>query len=437
MHRRVLAAAATLAFVYAFVPAVRGEEGLWQTDFEAAKAKAKAEKKYLLVDFTGSDWCIWCKRLKSEVFDKDEFQNAAPKHFVLVELDFPNDKSKQSDELKDQNDSLRKKYKIQGFPTVLMMDPEGQVIAHTGYEPGGPEGYIKQLGEFRDVYATVVKMKEELASAKGIARAKLLDKIIDAYAKLNNEGDELIGWSKEIVSLDADNKGGLKTKHEFRLGMADFSELKKKHKLTEAKAALEKALALNGITAEQKQTGYMAEGELCFEQHDFSGVVKALQRVVEIDSKSKEGNQAKGMIERFKPMLDAQEAVAKLKSKLDGTEGEDRAKLLDKLIEAQTKVLPLMPSQGAIRDIEKWSREIVTLDPDNKAGLKTKYEFRNKMMEASAQIRSKSFDKAHATLDEAAALPGLKDDQKNVIEQLRKRLPKDKDESASAEKSQK
>ena len=114
-HRRIVAAALALGCMCAFAPAVRGEEGLWQTDFSAAKAKAKSEKKFLLVDFTGSDWCIWCKRLKAEVFDKDEFQNEAPKHFVLVELDFPSTK-KLPDELKQQNETLQKKYEIHGFP---------------------------------------------------------------------------------------------------------------------------------------------------------------------------------------------------------------------------------------------------------------------------------------------------------------------------------
>ena len=436
MHRRVLAAAIALGCMYAFAPAVRGEDGLWRTDFEAAKAKAKAEKKFLLVDFTGSDWCVWCKRLKAEVFDKDEFQNEAPKHFVLVELDFPSTK-KLPDELKEQNDKLQKKYKIGGFPTVLVLDPEGEVVAHTGYQPGGPQTYVKQLDEFLDVYATVVKMKQDLESSKGLARAKLLDKLIDAYVKLNNESDELTGWSKEIVSLDTGNKAGLRVKHEFRLFMAECNTLKEKQKYAGAKAALRKALALNGISSEQRQSCYMAEGELCLMQRDFTGIVKCLQRAIDADPNSHEASQAKAAIERFKPIVDAQEAVAKLKSQLDGAEGLDRAKMLDKLIEAQMKLVPLMPSQAAIRDIEKWSREIVSLDAENKAGLKTKYEFRTKVMDAGAQIRSKAFDKARATLDEAAALPGLKKDQKAMLDQLRKRLPKEKEESASTEKSDK
>ncbi len=289
MHPRVLAVAIVLGCVYAFAPAVRGEEGLWQTDFEAAKAKAKAEKKFLLVDFTGSDWCIWCKRLKGEVFDKDEFQNEAPKQYVLVALDYPPNIAAAPEHLR----KLANQYKIEGFPTVILMDTEGQVIARTGYKPGGPEGYVKQLSEFLDVYATVVKMKHDLASSKGIARAKLLDKLIDAYVKLNNESDELTGWSKEIVKLDAGNKAGLKVKHEFRLYIAECNKLKEKQKFAAAKAALEKALALDGISAEQRQSCYMAEGELCFMQRDFMGIVKSLQRTIEVDPNSRDAPRPK------------------------------------------------------------------------------------------------------------------------------------------------
>ena len=121
-------------------------EGLWQTDFKAAQAKAKEEKKYLLVDFTGSDWCGWCIKLHNEVFDKEPFKTEAPKQFVLVELDFPQREGTVR-RLKKQNKELAEKYKIEGFPTVLMLDAEGQVIARTGYREGGPEEYLKQLAE--------------------------------------------------------------------------------------------------------------------------------------------------------------------------------------------------------------------------------------------------------------------------------------------------
>ena len=71
---------------------------LWVSDFEKAKASAAKEGKDLLIDFTGSDWCSWCIKLRKEVFDLDAFKAAGPKNFVLVEIDFPQNKSKLSKE---------------------------------------------------------------------------------------------------------------------------------------------------------------------------------------------------------------------------------------------------------------------------------------------------------------------------------------------------
>ena len=145
---------------------VAGDEGsLWQTKFEDAKAKAKAEKKLLLVDFTGSDWCGWCIKLKQEVFDRRRSRRRPRSSSCLVELDFPRQKQL-PEELKAQNDKLAKQYKVRGFPTILVLDAEGQLIARTGYRPGGPEEYVKHLTEFVTVHESIVQMRAELANVR-------------------------------------------------------------------------------------------------------------------------------------------------------------------------------------------------------------------------------------------------------------------------------
>ena len=116
----------------------------WETDFEKASAKAKAEGKHMLLDFSGSDWCGWCIKLDEQVFSKKAFKDYAEKELVLVLVDFPQSKP-QSDALKKQNDALQKKYKIRGFPTVIILDSEGKQVAKTGYQAGGPEAYVAHL----------------------------------------------------------------------------------------------------------------------------------------------------------------------------------------------------------------------------------------------------------------------------------------------------
>jgi len=117
----------------------------WLTDLEAAKKQAAAEKKDILVDFTGSDWCGWCIRLKKEVFDQAEFAEASKK-FVLVEIDFPRAK-KQTPEVKARNEALSKQFAISGFPTILLLDAQGEVYAQTGYQEGGAPAYLKHLAQ--------------------------------------------------------------------------------------------------------------------------------------------------------------------------------------------------------------------------------------------------------------------------------------------------
>lgn len=118
----------------------------WMTDFEAAQAKAKAENKPLLIDFTGSDWCGWCIRLDEEVFSQPAFSQYAADELILVEIDFPRRKS-QPAELKEQNQALMQKYGIRGYPTILVLSPEGELIEKTGYRRGGAEAYVAHIKE--------------------------------------------------------------------------------------------------------------------------------------------------------------------------------------------------------------------------------------------------------------------------------------------------
>src|ERR1700704_6397381 len=113
----------------------------WLTDQPKAQAKAKAEKKMVMLDFTGSDWCGWCIRLHKEVFSKPEFAEYAKKNLVLVEVDFPR-KKKQTEEMKKANQTLQEKYGIRGYPTIIVLNSAGAKVGETGYMEGGPKAFI-------------------------------------------------------------------------------------------------------------------------------------------------------------------------------------------------------------------------------------------------------------------------------------------------------
>lgn len=120
----------------------------WDDDYDKAIAQAKSEKKLLVMDFTGSDWCGWCIKLDKEVFSTREFKDYAKDNLVLLEVDFPQRKQ-QSKKLKEQNDQLQAKYKIEGYPTIIVLDPEGKKVGALGYQPGGPGPFIAKLKSFK------------------------------------------------------------------------------------------------------------------------------------------------------------------------------------------------------------------------------------------------------------------------------------------------
>ena len=114
-------------------------------DFDAALKKAAAENKTVFALFTGSDWCIWCKRLEGEVLSQKAFSDEVCKTFVPVFLDFPSNKALVKAATAKRNKELSEKYSIRGYPTVLLLDAKGEVLAQTGYQKGGPEKYLAHV----------------------------------------------------------------------------------------------------------------------------------------------------------------------------------------------------------------------------------------------------------------------------------------------------
>ncbi len=184
------------------------------TDFETAKSTAIQEGKDLFLEFTGSDWCPPCKALKLKVLDTDAFRAEAPRSFVFVVVDFPNDKSKQSDAEIAQNKALQKQFDVSAYPAIVLTDAAGRAYARlVGYQGATPEEYLKRLAELRQVRVMRDAAFAEAAKASGLEQAKLLDK------GLRGIDGELLSsvYMKEvqrIIAADADGKAGLKEKYE-------------------------------------------------------------------------------------------------------------------------------------------------------------------------------------------------------------------------------
>ena len=126
----------------------------WETDFEKAKEKAAKEHKFILLNFSGSDWCIPCINLKRTIFENTSFQSFADSNLVLISADFPRLKKNQlAKDLQKSNEKLADKYNPDGiFPYTLLLNAEGKLLkSWEGLPDFTAEQFILLIKETTDV----------------------------------------------------------------------------------------------------------------------------------------------------------------------------------------------------------------------------------------------------------------------------------------------
>lgn len=271
-------------------PAVADGKG-WTNDFEAAKKQAVLEQKSLLINFTGSDWCSWCKRLHKEVFDHDHFKEGVKDKFILVELDFPRDKSKIPAELQALNEKIRDAYGIQSFPTVLLTDEKGTPFAKTGYREGGAEPYITNLNELLKIRTARDEAFAKAAAAKGVEKAKILIETLDSM-KLTESW--IANFYGEIVSQikaadPEDTCGFIKradTKEKFTKAMTEISGLIQKRDNEAALALIDKTLESGDFKGDMEQQISFHKGIVLAQMMKFDEAYAAFDACKELNPTS-------------------------------------------------------------------------------------------------------------------------------------------------------
>lgn len=193
----------------------------WVDDYDEALSLAELTGKDMLVDFSGSDWCRWCIKLDEEVFSHNEFIDEARKDFILVLLDFP-DKKENRAKIRNpkRNAEIKAKFKVNGYPTVLLLDKKGNPYARTGYREGGPAAYTKHLNHLKESHSRMKSLLEKAGEA-GSGQAAALLKVfeyIEGLEELDFGYNLSVGFpdlSKQAVrafELDPENESGLKSK---------------------------------------------------------------------------------------------------------------------------------------------------------------------------------------------------------------------------------
>lgn len=121
---------------------------IWNGNFNEALQQAKTTHQQILINFSGSDWCGPCIRLRKEILESETFENYAKAHLILVRADFPRQKKNQlSSQQVKQNEALAEKYNPDGkFPYTLLVDEDGKVLkSWDGYPNESPEKFVEEI----------------------------------------------------------------------------------------------------------------------------------------------------------------------------------------------------------------------------------------------------------------------------------------------------
>jgi protein disulfide-isomerase len=136
----------------------------WATSYETAIALSKRDAKPIFLYFTGSDWCRWCRKMKSEILENPDFINLCGNAFIFYEVDFPIYYSPGPDQ-KKQNEELKEHFKVHGYPTIILIDENGKQFATLNYRDGGGKLYgeylMKVLKEHRDFQKGLHSLRDQ------------------------------------------------------------------------------------------------------------------------------------------------------------------------------------------------------------------------------------------------------------------------------------
>lgn len=114
-------------------------------ELDIALERAKTDRRHVLVVFSGSDWCVWCRKLEREVLSTEVFRKGATNAYELVYIDNPRDREVLSEHGRKNNERITREYGVRGFPAVLVLDGKGRKVTEIGYVEGGPEKYLETL----------------------------------------------------------------------------------------------------------------------------------------------------------------------------------------------------------------------------------------------------------------------------------------------------
>lgn len=275
----------------------------WFTDYQTAHAKAVAEKKHLLLVFTGADWIALCRLFDQDILNQPAFLDWISGQFVPVRLDYPK-KTIQLQATVAQNRIFMRAYRVSSFPTVILTDTEGRPYGINGYQPVPPLNYAKVIGAMRDIATDRDALFAKAAAAPaGIEKARLL---VQGVPNLpgNLPARYYRPQLEEIIANDPKDETGKVAKCKRLIADVEYADAMQKLEDKVDWAGMLKLtddyIAANALQGAEKQHALFNKVGIFQKQANLTELARSLMEIVAIDEKTPQGRQAKGALDQLR-----------------------------------------------------------------------------------------------------------------------------------------
>ncbi len=191
--------------------------GVWTMDYDAALKLAKSKNLPMFLNFTGSDWCVWCKLMQEKVFSQKAWDDYAKKNLVLVTLDFPKDQSIVPEKYKERNQSLQMEMGVRGYPTYIVLDSDGKTrLGQLGAgQDKTAESFIEEVKQtLKTSSAAINRFAKTLSSKQGKAYKKY-------WAELKKAQNERDAW---LATNPQQSDANMKKFDDFNNKIANYQQ---------------------------------------------------------------------------------------------------------------------------------------------------------------------------------------------------------------------
>ena len=153
------------------------EELVWATLSPETFARAKAERKYIVLDGS-AEWCHWCHVMEATTYHDPAVRKILDEHFIAVKVDV------------DSRPDVEERYGAWGWPATVMFAPDATEI-------GKYRGYIEPE-KFKGILEEIV--------ASGIADKRRGDKekLVARAPRLGALSEEQLAWIQASTDLSLD-----------------------------------------------------------------------------------------------------------------------------------------------------------------------------------------------------------------------------------------